>query len=403
MKKKWRRFLACLSALLVMMSGSAAATEEVPEELKNLYAHSAVLMDGGSGRILFGKNEEEVLPMASTTKIMTCILTLESGRQGEIAVASANAAAQPKVHLGVRTGEEFYVEDLLYSLMLESHNDSAVMIAEHIGGSVEGFAAMMNEKAAQLGCVSTHFVTPNGLDATDGSGTHSTTAADLAEIMRYCVSISPQREAFLQITQTRSYSFSNVEQSRSFSCQNHNAFMDMMEGVISGKTGFTSAAGYCYVCALEDDGRLFIVALLACGWPDNRTWKWRDAAALLGYGKENYHNQTINCTEKPRTLTVEGGLSGDKNPWREAVVEAVPDTAAASGKQYLLRDGEQIRSRLTIRKGLQAPVEKGEVVGRISYYLDDNLLEEYPFVTTASVPEKSFTDWLSWLWKAYTM
>lgn len=403
MKKRWRCFLACLSALVTLFQSSGAAMENVPEELQNLYAHSAVLMDGSSGRILFGKNEEEVLPMASTTKIMTCILTLESARQGEIATASANAAAQPKVHLGVQTGEEFYVEDLLYSLMLESHNDSAVVIAEHIGGSVEGFAVMMNEKAVELGCENTHFVTPNGLDATDSGGAHSTTATDLARIMRYCVSISPQRETFLKITQTRSYSFSNVEQSRSFSCQNHNAFMDMMEEVISGKTGYTAAAGYCYVCALESEGRLFIVTLLACGWPDNRTWKWRDAGTLLTYGTENYRSQTVRCEEKAHTLTVEGGLGSDKNPWRTAAVEAVPDTSKASGKQYLLRRDEQIRSRLTVRKTLLAPVEKGTVVGKISYYLGDLLLEEYPLVTTSGVPAKSFGDWLFWVWENYML
>lgn len=403
MKKKWRCFLACLFAMTMMFQSSGAATENVPEELKNLYAHSAVLMDGSSGRILFGKNDTEVLPMASTTKIMTCILTLESGRQEEIAAASANAAAQPKVHLGVQTGEEFYVRDLLYSLMLESHNDSAVVIAEHIGGSVEGFAAMMNAKAKDLGCENTHFITPNGLDAADDGGAHATTAADLARIMRYCVSVSPQREEFLKITQTRSYSFSNVKQSRSFSCQNHNAFMDMMEGVLSGKTGFTSAAGYCYVCALESDGRLFIVTLLACGWPNNRTYKWRDARTLLDYGTENYRNQTIQCDEKVRTLPVEGGLCSDKNPWREATVEAAVDTSGASGRQYLLREDEQIKSRLTIKKSLLAPVEKGTVAGKISYYLGDLLLEEYPILTTSDVPAIYFEDWLRWVWKSYIL
>ena len=403
MKKKWRRFLACLSVLLIFFTSSGAAMEKEPEELKNLYAHSAVLMDGSSGRILFGKNETEVLPMASTTKIMTCILTLESGRTEETATVSANAAAQPKVHLGVQSGEEFYVKDLLYSLMLESHNDSAVVIAEHIGGSVQGFAEMMNEKAAKLGCADTHFITPNGLDAADGGGEHATTAADLARIMRYCVSESPRREEFLEITQTRSYSFSNKEGSRSFSCQNHNAFMDMMEGVVSGKTGFTSAAGYCYVCALESEGRLFIVALLACGWPNNRTYKWRDARTLFDYGMANYRNQTIRCEEKPRTLPVEGGLARGKNPWHEATVEASADTSDASQKQYLLRADERIRSRLTIQKSLTAPVEKGAVVGKISYYLGEQLLEEYPIRTTGSVSSKYFEDWLLWVWKSYIL
>ena len=99
--------------------------------------------------------------------------------------ASANAVAQPKVHLGMHEGEAFYLGDLLYSLMLESHNDSAVAIAEYVGGSVEGFAAMMNEKARELGCVSTYFITPNGLDAQDSLGQHATTARELGLIMRY--------------------------------------------------------------------------------------------------------------------------------------------------------------------------------------------------------------------------
>lgn len=403
MKKIWHCFLACLFVLVSVMRSSGAAAEDIPEQLQKLYAHSAVLMDGSSGRILFGKNEEEVLPMASTTKIMTCILALESGKIKEVATASGNAAAQPKVHLGVQAGEEFYLEDLLYSLMLESHNDSAVVIAEHIGGSVEGFASMMNEKAAQLGCVKTHFITPNGLDASDGGGAHATTAAELARIMAYCVGQSPQREAFIKITQTRSYSFMNVKQSRSFSCQNHNAFLDMMEGVVSGKTGFTSAAGYCYVCALESEGRLFIVALLACGWPNNRTYKWSDSRALLDYGMEHYRSETIRCEAKKELLTVEGGLGSDGNPWEQVMAEAVPDTSKASGKQYLLREDERIRSRMIIKKALMAPVEKGTVVGKISYYLGSELLEEYPVVTVQDIPAKYFEHWLFWVWKKYML
>ena len=117
---------------------------------------------------------------------------------------------RPKVHLGASTGETFRLGDLLYSLMLESHNDAAVMIAEHIGGDVKGFARMMNQKARDIGCENTYFITPNGLDAveTDESGSeqiHSTTAADLARIMSYCVWESPQREEFLTITQTQNY------------------------------------------------------------------------------------------------------------------------------------------------------------------------------------------------------
>ena len=157
-------------------------------------------MDGDTGRVLFGKRETDPMAMASTTKIMTCILALENGQEQTVATASAKAAAAPKVHLGVREGEQFLLGDLLYSLMLESHNDAAVMIAETIGGSVEEFASLMNEKAAAIGCTDTHFVTPNGLDASDAGGDHHTTAADLARIMRYCVWISPKAAQFLAVT-----------------------------------------------------------------------------------------------------------------------------------------------------------------------------------------------------------
>ena len=188
-------------------TGTAAGDGDIPEELSQLYARSAVLMDADSGRVLFGKDEDVVRPMASTTKIMTCILALENMQEDQVTAASDHAASQPKVRLGVKGKEEFRIKDLLYSLMLESHNDSAVVIAEGIAGSVEAFAGMMNEKAAELGCSDTYFVTPNGLDGYDEGGTHSTTARDLAAIMKYCIKDSPKKEQFLEVTRTKDYSF----------------------------------------------------------------------------------------------------------------------------------------------------------------------------------------------------
>ena len=277
--------IICVLVMNVRMEVFAA-----PEEL---YAQSAVLMDADSGRVLFEKNGMEQRPMASTTKILTCILVLEKAGLGETAEVSRNAASQPKVHLGVRAGEKYYVQDLLYSLMLESHNDAAVILAEHVGGSLEGFAALMNEKAKEIGCADSHFITPNGLDAEDEEGAHSTTAADLAKIMRYCITLSPKKAEFLEITRTSSRAFSDVEGKRSFSCVNHNAFLGMMDGALSGKTGFTGKAGYCYVGALTRDGKTFIVALLACGWPNNKTYKWKDTRKLMESGLKNYEYRNV--------------------------------------------------------------------------------------------------------------
>ena len=265
---------------------------------ENLYALSAVLMDGENGRVLYGKEAYKGRPNASTTKVMTCILALELAKGDDYVQVSGNAASQPQTRLGMREGQQFYLEDLLYSLMLKSHNDSAVAIAEHIGGSVEGFAEKMNEKAKELGCKDTHFVTPNGLDGEDEGGIHHTTARDLALIMAYAI----KNATFVHITQTRDYTFTDISGKKHYSVHNTNAFLDMETGVISGKTGFTGNAGYCYVCAVRQDERLFIVALLGCGWPGNKNYKWSDTKKLLSYGRENY--QYVMLPELPQ-LTAE--------------------------------------------------------------------------------------------------
>ena len=177
-----KRFLTFF--IVLIYSSTIFAAE--PLASSQLYAKAAVLMDADTGRVLFSKNGNAIMAMASTTKIMTCILALENGNLSDTLTVSSLAASQPKVHLGMRGGEQYVLRDLLYSLMLESHNDSAVAIAEHIGGSVEEFVNNMNQKAMELGCLSTHFITPNGLDAVDEEGIHSTTAEDLARIMSYC-------------------------------------------------------------------------------------------------------------------------------------------------------------------------------------------------------------------------
>lgn len=388
--KKHRKTVGILT-LIIALGWMASyktpirAEGNVPEELNTLYAQSAVLMDADSGRVLFGKNSQEILPMASTTKIMTCILALESGRVEEEVTASANAASQPKVRLGVVEGERFRLEDLLYSLMLESHNDAAVVIAEAIGGSVPGFAVMMNEKAKEIGCEHTHFITPNGLDAQDDGGVHSTTAQDLARIMRYCIMESPAREEFLEITGTISYVFSNGEGSRSFSCVNHNAFLGMMDGALSGKTGFTNNAGYCYVGALQQDGKTLIVALLACGWPNHKTYKWSDTKKLMSYGLEHYHYRTIHTEINPDPVPVADGVPQSGIPGGKSTVELYVDESGAGKMSYLLREDESVAVQYDVKKELSAPVEAGTQVGSVRYLLDGQILMEFPVRTKGSV------------------
>ena len=362
---------------------SAVVRSKVKTDPLNLNSHSAVLLDGDTGRILYGKNEMEVLPMASTTKIMTCILALENaGLDTEVGI-SDRAATMPEVKLYVREGEKYRLEDLLYSLMLESHNDTAVAIAEAVGGSVEDFADMMNRKAAELGCDDTYFLTPNGLDAEDKESgkVHSTTAADLARILRYCIVLSPAKEEFLAITRAPSHAFSDLSGIRSFSCVNHNALLTSMEGAVSGKTGFTGKAGYCYVGAVKKGKKLFIAALLGCGWPPHKTYKWQDVRKLVTYGDKNFEYKEIEKTGlgEETAVLVENGVES------RVKVEIGTEHADRNSLRVLLGNDEKVQVRTKIAKSLHAPVREGTPVGQRDYMVDGIVIDSDPVVTAGNV------------------
>ncbi len=365
------------------------AVKKVPEQTKDelkLHAQSAVLMDALTGRILYGKNEDLVRPMASTTKIMTCIIALEHGNLGDTVTASQNAAAQPKVHLGVYKGETFLLKDLLYSLMLESHNDSAMMIAEHVGGSREGFAALMNQKARDLGCSNTYFITPNGLDAKEEKDgqvkEHSTTAADLCRIMNYCIGQSPKKEEFLKITGTSNYFFTDLKGKRSFSCINHNALLTMMNEAFSGKTGFTGGAGYSYVGAVKEGGRIFTIALLGCGWPPHKTYKWSDARKLFQYGMEHYHYREVYEETVLPEIAVKKGVPSSGRLEDPVMVSCAIGESEKKSLRLLLADEEAVSVQAELPKELTAPVRKGQAVGAVIYRLNGDVIKTYPVYLT---------------------
>ena len=375
-RKKWKPYLVCILTVLLMMEISIRVQAEGTPE--NLYARSAVLMDADTGRILFGKNDNEVMPMASTTKIMTLLVTLEHADLDEIVEVSERAASMPDVQLHIREGERYRLQDLCYSLMLESHNDSAVAIAEHVGGTVEGFAAMMNQKAKHLGCYHTYFITPNGLDAEDEHGKHSTTASDLARIMRCCI----KNETFLSITREPSWTFTDMDGNRSFTVQNKNAFLQMMEGALTGKTGFTNEAGYCYVGALERGEKRLITVVLACGWPNHKTWKWMDTKALMNYGLEDYHKETVGSDRM--ALEPVSVMDGQKEK-----VEILTDAAL---EDFLLKEDDEFTMKVLVPDILKAPVQAGELVGSVVYYINGQIVDLFP-VYTASEVKKIDLEW----------
>lgn len=374
--------------ILVLCFGFTTYAEDI-EEPTEIYAQSAVLMDAESGRVLFEKNGTDRKAMASTTKIMTCIIALEKGNLEEVVTFSKEAASQPKVHLGASLNEQFYLEDLLYSLMLESHNDSAVAIAESVSGSVEAFAQNMNQKAKEIGCENSYFITPNGLDASDDCGVHSTTAVDLARIMSYCITKSPQKEKFLEITQTSDYSFSNLEGNKSYSCYNHNTFLSMMPEAISGKTGYTSDAGYCYVGAVESEGRTFVVSLLACGWPNNKNYKWSDMRKIVEYAMEAYHYKTIDTFPDTENAIILNGIPKSNELFEEAKVSTKIDDQNEK-IVCLVKDSEEIHYLIEQKETLEAPVMQGDKIGEIIYYLDEEEIASYPIRIQETIEEKEF-------------
>lgn len=394
--KKWILCLVMIALLVQGMTGLCLAEE--PKE-SELYARSAVLMDADSGRVLYEKNGYEQMPMASTTKIMTCIIALEQGNLQDVVTASSYAAGQPAVHLGMRNGQQYKLEDLLYSLMLESHNDSAVAIAEHIGGSVEGFAELMNQKARDIGCEDTYFITPNGLDATKTINgetySHSTTARDLARIMKYCLTESEKTDDFLTITRTVSRSFTTVDEKSSYSVNNHNAFLNMMDGALSGKTGFTAKAGYCYVGALERDGRRYIVALLACGWPNNKSYKWSDTRKLMNYGLSEFEYRNVRCDVTLPTISVKNAVPDDGSLYGENDVELM--IAGEDELHVLLGKDEEVKASLNLISELTAPFESGSQAGKLVYSLNGEVIASYPVVTVEGAEKPDFMWYLGWV------
>ena len=330
-----------------------------------LHAASCLLMDAENNRVLYEENGQEELSMASTTKIMTCIVTLENADLNDIVTVSSYAARMPDVQLNIRSGEQYYLIDLLHSLMLESHNDVAVAIAEHVGGSVEGFATMMNDKARSLGCDNTNFVTPNGLDA-EG---HYTTAQDLAVITSYSI----KNDKFINITNTPSYQFKELINGRSFSVSNKNKFLYMMEGAIGVKTGFTGRAGYCFVGAIKRPDRTLVSVVLGCGWPPRKSLKWSDTKELMNYGIKNYEKKQIY-----NDITLDPIIVQDGQKRRCALL-------MEGDLPLLLREDESVHIEYELPEVLTAPVKEDEIAGYAKYYIDDMLYRELPIYTAEPI------------------
>ncbi len=239
----------------------------------SLSSDCAILIQADTGKVIYAKNETVRHANASTTKILTCILALENASMTDKVTVSENAASQEPTKLYMNAGDSFYMKDLLYSLMLPSHNDTAVAIAEHISGSTGEFVKLMNQKAKSIGCTNTRFATPNGLDA---GYTHYTTASDLAKIASYAW----KNSTFRKIVKTSSYSFRSIKGS-SYTVTTTNSLLGSLPGVNGMKTGYTNKAGYCFVGTVKaKNGKTYISVVLG---GSTSTMRWNDSSTLLKY------------------------------------------------------------------------------------------------------------------------
>ena len=385
MKKIIRMCLTWFLVCLVGFFGTLWVYGEDTEERKEmeLYAQGAALVDGDTGRLLYGKNEDTPMAMASTTKIMTCLVALENSNMNDKVLISEYAASMPDVQLNAVQGDTFYMKDLLYALMLESHNDVAVAIAEYIGGSEEGFAEMMNIRAEQLGCKQTHFVTANGLDA-DG---HCTTAKELAQITVEAL----KNEQFVEIINTSSYEFSNIEGTRHYQVNNKNSFLYLMEGAFGVKTGFTNDAGYCFVGAASQNEETFISVVLGSGWPPDKTLKWKDTTALMEYGFDCYEKKEIGTNQLDAgVLEVRNGV---KN---EVILKADCQT-----RDIILNEKDVVSIEIIKELRKNAPVKQNEIVGWVYYKVNNQTIDTYPIYTIETIERKNWVYCLKSLLKQW--
>lgn len=333
--------LICLCAIATVICINIRADEVITN------AKAYVIMDADSGRIVDSKNMEQKLQMASTTKIMTTILTVESGNLDSPFTVDSEAIKVEGSSMGLLEGDTVTKRQLCYGMMLPSGNDAANAAAVAVGGSVENFVAMMNKKAEELGLSSTHFATPSGLD--DYTDDHYSTAYDMAKLAAYAL----KNPIFREICGTKSISLDLG--GRSVWLGNTNKLLEGCEGVYGVKTGFTTKAGRCLISACERGGVNLICVTLS------DSTDWIDHKAMFEHGFSVLEHVDL------------GGET-----YRVAAVGGTADTAELISEEKGVTvpsgDGERIEKTVLLPRFIYAPAECGEPVGQVIYYLDGGIL-----------------------------
>ncbi len=367
---------------IIDWSDELIETAKTSDEPK-INSRAAVIYDRKSGKVIWGKSENERRPMASTTKIMTAIVVLENVGLEDIVTVSKKAAGTGGSRLGLKVNDKITVNNLLYGLLLVSGNDAAVALAEYVGGSVEGFAEKMNEKAKDMGLENTHFITPHGLDMDN----HYTTAFELAKMADYALNI----DKFASIVNTKNIGISINGRSKNLT--NTNELLGNLYGVNGVKTGFTNGANRCLVTSVNRDGMNIITVVLGADTKKDRS---NDSIKLIEYAYTNYEIYDMKeiihekyeewkRINENRIVVVRGK--------RENLTTCIEEL-----ENYYIPvkkiDKEKINVKIFNISELNAPVHKGDYVGKLCVYIDDEKIVELTISANISIGKLEFIDYL---------
>lgn len=358
-------------------------------DIPQINARHAIIYDRLSGKTLFGKNENETCKMASTTKIMSSLIVLENATDlTKTVTISKKAASIGGSRLGLSTNDEITVENLLYGLMLCSGNDAAVALAEYVGGSIEGFANLMNEKASSLGLNSTHFITPHGLDNDD----HFTTAYELAKLTDYALS----NKTFAKIVNTKSQTIYINNRAKTLS--NTNELLGNLNGVYGVKTGFTNGANRCLVTSCKRGDLDIICVVLGCDTKKNRT---QDSIELINYAFNNFTvvnvkeiiENDFNTWKKEHldTISVNKGISSNLDLKLEP--SELPYSSVAINNSVI----NKISTFTTYTSHFEAPLLEKTPIGKMSLRVDNDEYFTLNIYNVNEIKKKNFWDY----WKMF--
>lgn len=347
-----------------------------------LNARIGLIFDRKSKTILYEKNGLKQVPMASTTKIMTAIVVLENANLTDTVTVTAKAAGTGGSRLGLKTNDKISVHDLLYGLLLKSGNDAAVALAIHVGGSVEGFAELMNKKAKELGCINSHFVTPHGLDQNE----HYTTAYELACMADYALDIPK----FKEIVSSSNYRV--TINGREKLITNTNELLGNLNGVYGVKTGFTNGAGRCLVTVCKR-GELDVITVVLGA--DTKKIRTADSIKLIEYAHSNY--EVVNLEEIVQKEFEnwkhlnEGRIYINKGTENgvSLKLEQMKHPKMAMKKT----EKDNIHVKINALFYLEAPVQENDILGNLSVKLNEETIETLTITSQNSIRKKEVKDY----------